>query len=127
MVYDDAQKLYEEVAKSGKALLEDAFSVLFPGSVSITSPSFKNQAFKLGELVAVNTTFLPRREIVRVPTAGLRAARGEVVQTSRDGKDAYVVMECAGEGQGKEGNAYAMVKDVGGASLKNVPAPVSGE
>ncbi|KIY67661.1 glycoside hydrolase family 38 protein [Cylindrobasidium torrendii FP15055 ss-10] len=122
MVYDDAQKLYEEVAKSGKALLEDAFSVLFPGSVSISLPSFKNQAFKLGELVAVNTTFLPRKEIVRVPTAGLRAARGEVVQTSRDGKDAYVVMECAA---GKEGNSYAMVTDVGGASLKNVPAPVS--
>ncbi len=120
MVYDDASRLYAEVAKSGKALLEEAFSVLFPGSVSIASAEFNGASLK--NIVAVNTTFLPRREIIKLPTSGLQALKNEIIQTSTDGKEAYVIMECGSETT----NSFAVVSDLGGPSLKNVPLPVSG-
>ena len=123
MVYDDAQKLYDEVAKSGKSLLEEAFNVLFPGSISITSIQFKSQPFKLADIIGVNTTFLPRQEIVRVPTSGLKALKNEVVQTSTDGREAFIVMECGNDTT----NNFTVASDLGGPSLANVPLPVSGE
>ena len=123
MVYDDASKLYEEVAKSGKILLEEAFSVLFPSSMSVMAPEFKSRNTKLHDIIAVNTTFFSRREIVKVPTAGLKALKNEVVQTSTDGKEAYVMMECGPDPT----TSFAVASDLGGPALKNVPLPVSGE
>ncbi|KAF9025150.1 glycoside hydrolase family 38 protein [Hymenopellis radicata] len=119
MAYDDASRLYAEVAKSGKALLEEAFSVLFPGSLSVASSEFNGAPLK--NIVAVNTTFLPRREIVKVPTSGLQVTKNEIIQTSTDGKEAYVIMECGPDTT----NSFAVVSDLGGPSLKNVPLPVS--
>jgi alpha-mannosidase len=78
MVYDDAEKYYAEVKKDGEALLEDAFKVLFPhGSRALgTGPSD-------GTLLAYNSTFLPRREVVRVAAGA--ALAGQLAQTGADG------------------------------------------
>jgi alpha-mannosidase len=56
--YEDAEKLYAKVKKDGEALLKEAFSILFPHSVSLT-PSSRTKSLG-GKIVAFNTTFLPR-------------------------------------------------------------------
>jgi hypothetical protein len=97
MVYDDAEKLYGEVRKDGDALLEEAFDVLFPDSVPLTPETPLQSA---DDLVAFNTTFFPRRAIVKVPL-GLRLApdyRSKIAQTSMNGTFGYTVVDCPGGG-----------------------------
>ncbi|KAF9070390.1 glycosyl hydrolases family 38 N-terminal domain-containing protein [Rhodocollybia butyracea] len=82
MVYDDAEKLYAEVAKDGKALMEKALQVLFQNSIPLT-PETKLQAnTSLNQIIGYNTTFFNRREIIRVPlagaSAGLKSANGSI-------------------------------------------------
>jgi hypothetical protein len=121
MVYDDAEVLYAEVKKDGDKLLEDAFKVLFPHSVPIpASPafaapstwqpalSFTRDTQKVlaaeGELVAYNTTFLPRRDVVRLPISHLGepdTLRRRCVQMGKGG-EGYALFE-AGEGAGVAG------------------------
>lgn len=106
MVYDDAEKLYAEVRKDGHDMLEEAFSVLFPDSVSLTETfhypwtSTKRPSFaSSGKLIAFNPTFLPRREVVRVPmSASTQSLKSKVIQTSQDGKTGYALMESASTG-----------------------------
>lgn len=100
MVYEDAEKLYAEIAKDGRQLLEEAFSILFPRSVSLSPMTAA--AVPQGKLFAFNPTFFPRRDVVEVPLSGLGARlKGEMVQSSRDGKVGYALMDTqAGEGAG---------------------------
>lgn len=113
MVYDDAEVLYSEIRKSGDSLFETAAKVLMPSSVPLASlsdtlysisPSISPDlnAFKNGaEIVGLNTTFFPRREIVKVSKDAFKDDEGFVVQGGKDesGKEAYVVMEAL-EGAG---------------------------
>lgn len=93
MVYDDAEKLYAEVRKDGEDMLEDAFDTLFPRSIPISRmESTKAQ----GNLVAYNTTFFPRRDVVEVPLTGNAASlKNKVVQASKDGSTGYALFDCS--------------------------------
>jgi alpha-mannosidase len=94
MVYEDAEKLYAEVRKEGDTLIEEAFEALFQSSTAL-SPTAKPTS---GNLVAFNTTFFPRRDVVSVPFgSGAHAAklRSRAVQTSSDGKEGCALMDCS--------------------------------
>jgi alpha-mannosidase len=98
MVYDDAEKLYAEVRAAGEEMLEDALDVILGG---FTQPAAAATA--LEQLVAYNTTFFPRREVVCVPLPGganvNSALRGQVAQLAADGTEGYAVVHCAGGGR----------------------------
>lgn len=119
MVYDDAEAIFSEIRKSGDALFEDAISILMPSSSPLSSlsdtiysdntssTSTAGLTFANGgaDLIGLNTTFFPRRDIVKIPKEALGALKGPgkeyEVQELRDGSGAYVVMD------GKEGQGVA--------------------
>ncbi|KAL4267030.1 glycosyl hydrolase 38 family protein [Pleurotus pulmonarius] len=88
MVYDDAEKLYAEVRKDGDAMLDEAFSVLFPDSRPMTSATVSN----IQQLIAYNTTFFPRQQVVKVPFSRSKGVRSQALQVSRTDDVAYCVM-----------------------------------
>ncbi|KAJ4488346.1 glycosyl hydrolases family 38 N-terminal domain-containing protein [Lentinula aciculospora] len=94
MVYEDAEKLYAEVGKDGKALMEEAFQVLFPNSIPLTPETKLQPNTSLNQIIGYNTTFFDRREIVQFPlvgaSAGLKTAVAQVDQSSKIG---YAVMD----------------------------------
>lgn len=103
MVYEDAEKLYAEVKEDGEALLEEAFSVLFPNSVALT-PSTRSKALAgSSKIVAYNTTFLPRWDIIKIPLSKAGPAlKAQILQASDNGKEGYAIMHCAnGAGAGE--------------------------
>ena len=100
MVYDDAEKLYAEVAKDGKDMFEEAAGALVPGTLPLSALSTSVQTplsghSGNGRLVGLNTVHAPRREIIEVPSVGPGAMRlrGEVVQVAKDGSKAFAIME----------------------------------
>ncbi|KAH9942858.1 glycosyl hydrolases family 38 N-terminal domain-containing protein [Amylocystis lapponica] len=98
MVYDDAEKLYAEVRKDGEALIEEAFSALFPASFLLTDPALKAKNLKPGSVIGWNTTFFPRREVVEVPlVGGSSRLRSQVVQASKDGNSGLALMNCSAD------------------------------
>jgi alpha-mannosidase len=115
MVYEDAEKLYAEVRADAEAVVDNALCVLYPGSVSLSSAA---AAPALGPLTvfAHNTTPFPRRDIVRVPLAEGRVSSGNVLQTTSDGKEGYVVLE-GGAGGGLVLPSQISAKDLGGAQI----------
>ncbi|KAF5376659.1 hypothetical protein D9615_007835 [Tricholomella constricta] len=99
MVYDDAEKLYAEVRKDGEALLDEAFSVLFPDSVLLTRTTNPKSLPASGKIVGFNTTFFRRSDIIEVPLVGASSGlKSQVLQTSSDGKTGYAVMNSPGGG-----------------------------
>ncbi|KAF9558502.1 glycoside hydrolase family 38 protein [Agrocybe pediades] len=103
MVYDDAEVLYAEVKKDCEALLEEAFGVLFPSSVPLTPSTRSKSLAGSSKIVAYNTTFFPRWDIIKIPLAkagpGLKS---QIMQASDDGKEGYAIMHCAnGAGPGE--------------------------
>ncbi len=102
MVYDDAEVLYGEVKKDGEALLEEAFSVLFPNSVPLTSSTRSKSLAGSSRIVAYNTTFFPRWDIIKVPLAKAGSAlKAQILQASDDGKEGYAIMHCPAVGPGE--------------------------
>jgi alpha-mannosidase len=100
MVYEDAEALYSEVTKDGEAILEDAFCVLFPGSIPV-QPSMRSKSLGgSSKIIAFNTTFFPRWDIIRIPSLGKAGPglKNLVLQASEDGKEGYAIMHCAGGG-----------------------------
>lgn len=95
MVYEDAEKLYAEVRKEGEELIEEAFTALLPKSIPLSEPTLKLK--KSGTLVAFNTTFFPRRDVVKVPLVGGSASRlrSQVVQVSKDGTSGFALVDCS--------------------------------
>ncbi|KAJ7677197.1 glycosyl hydrolases family 38 N-terminal domain-containing protein [Mycena rosella] len=89
MVYDDAEKLYAEVRADCEQMLDDALEVILGGAARVAPGAVAS----LEKIVAYNTTFFPRREVVRVPfgTAS-NSLRSQVAQLSADGKEGYVVV-----------------------------------
>lgn len=123
MVYDDAEAIFSEIRKSGDALFEDAIKVLIPSSTSLSSLSNTSES---ADLIGLNTTFFPRRDIVQIPKGALGAlksvAKESEVQELRDGSGAYVVMD------GREGQG--VVKPIGKddeALVNGLATGVSGE
>jgi alpha-mannosidase len=98
MVYDDAEKLYEEVREAGEKMLDDALDVILGGHTRVPGVS---SVTELDQLVAYNTTFFPRREVVQMPlpAAGDSALRTQVAQLAADGKTGYAVVHSAGGGR----------------------------
>jgi len=97
MVYEDAEKLYAEVQHDGRLLLEEAFDVLFPESFPLTKEAHPKLLARAGKLFAYNTTFFPRWGIVEVPLVGASSSlRGQVMQTSSDGKTGFALIKCDG-------------------------------
>lgn len=92
MVYEDAEKLYAQVKKDGNELIDEAFKAIlgFSSSDARTTPVS-------GNFIGFNTTPFPRRDVVKVPFAGPHAAklRSKLVQTTKDGKHGYALMDCS--------------------------------
>ena len=103
MVYDDAEKLYAEVAKDGKDMFEEAVGALVPHTLplsALSSPTpfgLAHQPSHSGKwrLVGLNTVHASRREVVEVPLAGPGAIklREQIVQIAKDGRKAFAIME----------------------------------
>jgi alpha-mannosidase len=91
MVYEDAEKLYAEVREVCVGLLEEAFSVLFPQSTPLLSPSTSEK------MVAFNPTSFERYDVIEVPLSGNAARlKAQIVQASADGKYGYALMHSRG-------------------------------
>ncbi|KAG6862107.1 hypothetical protein C0995_005917 [Termitomyces sp. Mi166 len=97
MVYEDAEKLYEEVRKDGEALLDEAFGVLFPDSVALNASANLKALPPTGKIVSFNTTFFRRSDIIQVPLVGANSGlKSQVLQTSSDGTVGYAVVNTPG-------------------------------
>jgi alpha-mannosidase len=109
MVYEDAEKLYAEVRRDTEALTEEALCVIYPDSLPLSSVTPSGPL----TLFAHNTTPFARRDIVRVPLA----CTGNVLQTTSDGKEGYVVLE------GGPGGGLVLPSQIGAQDLKGAPFP----
>jgi alpha-mannosidase len=107
-VYEDAEKIYNRIAKEAEAIIHEAFKVLDPKIIPLPAgeTSLRGQIVQKGRLVALNTVHARRREVVPVdmsPDAAVnpllsRFMKEEAVQVSRDGRTGYVVAENPGAG-----------------------------
>ena len=122
MVYDDAEKLYAEVRRDGNQLLADAWTALFPESYSLSNTAALS---KRGTLVGINTTHLPRRDVVQVPLGSSAAKlKGQVVQAAKDGSYGYALMDCSEGGQvSMPTGLFADCKPVSGMYINNAKYP----
>ena len=103
MVYDDCEVLYAEIKRDAEALLEEALSILLPNSVPLNPATRSKSLAGSCKVVAYNTTFFPRWEIIKVPlTKAGSSLKSQILQTSDDGREGYAVMHCAkGAGLGE--------------------------
>ena len=96
-VYEDAEHIYEDIAKKGKRLIEEAIKVLIPSSIPLSLEAQPIPKIEKGNIIAINTLHIPRREIITVPLSGLAVPvsmlKSDVVQVSRDGKNGYAIVE----------------------------------
>src|ERR1700733_14883505 len=96
MVYQDAEKLYAQIEQDGNELIQEAFDAIlgFPSSDARTQPTS-------GNFTGFHTIPFPRRDVVKIPFAGPHAAklRSKLVQTTKDGKEGYALMDCATGGR----------------------------
>ncbi|KAK7464842.1 Glycoside hydrolase, 38 vacuolar alpha mannosidase [Stygiomarasmius scandens] len=94
MVYEDAEKLYAEVAKDGKHLLEEALKVLLPNSIPLSIDTKLKSNTSLSQITSVNTTPFRRREVVKIPLAGASPSlKSAIGQVDADGKTGYAIMD----------------------------------
>jgi hypothetical protein len=113
MVYQDAEKLYAEVRIDTEGLLDSALAVLYPSSLPLSSAVPASTSGPLS-VFAHNTTFFPRRDIVRVPLGERGISSGNaLLQKTSDGKEGYVVLEC-GAGGGLVLPSQISAKDLNG-------------
>lgn len=94
MAYDDAEVLYAEVRRDVTKEIEKAFDALFPKSSAMTLDS----PFKASTegIVAYNSTFIPRREVIQLPIG----VDGSLVQKSKDGRARFALVDAKSAGQG---------------------------
>lgn len=107
-MYDDAEKIYNNIAKVAKELAHEAFKVLVPKSIPLPADesSLRGQRLQKGRIVALNTVHARRREVVPVDLSTdacsspslIRYMKEDLVQLSRDGRTGYVVAENPGAG-----------------------------
>lgn len=107
-VYDDAEKIYNWIAKEAKEIVHEALRVLVPKSIPLPAGELALRGRKVlkGRLVTLNTVHARRREVVSVDMsidAGINPLlatymKEDLVQFSRDGRTGYVVAENPGAG-----------------------------
>lgn len=90
MAYDDAEKIYAEVAAKGSALLESALKALYPSSLPFKSSNSHSGG---DELIAINTSPYPRRELVKISLESARERSDAFIQLAGDSKGAWVLFE----------------------------------
>ncbi|GAA6017633.1 hypothetical protein JCM11491_005308 [Sporobolomyces phaffii] len=97
LVYEDAEKIYANIAAKGADLLSSALDALLPSTVSVDSSSVISGS--PDTIFAVSTTTLPCRSLARIPLSAARALSDAAIQPSRDGDEtAYVVLEVGEKG-----------------------------
>jgi len=107
-VYEDAENIYNQIAKEAEAIIHEALKVLAPKIIPLPAgkAALRGQKVQKGRLVTLNTVHARRREVVPVdmsPDAVVnpflsRYMKEEAVQVSRDGRTGYVVAENPGAG-----------------------------
>ena len=96
LVYEDAEALYAEVKRDGKILIEEAISVLIPNSVPLTPATTSKPLSGSCKIIAYNTTFFPRWDIIKVPlTKAGTSLKSQILQASDDCREGYAIMHCA--------------------------------
>ncbi|KAI0685236.1 galactose mutarotase-like domain-containing protein [Cytidiella melzeri] len=81
-----------EIEKDCEDALEKAFEALFPKSSPLTSAANTRTP---GTIMAYNTTFFPRRDVIQVPLEGYASSlKSQVVQASEDGSIGYALLDC---------------------------------
>ncbi|KAF5362894.1 hypothetical protein D9758_007045 [Tetrapyrgos nigripes] len=94
MVYEDAEKLYAEVAKDGQKLLEEALTILLPNSVRLTPDVKLGTHSSVSQIMSVNTTPFRRREVVKIPLTGASSSvKSVIAQLDADGKTGYAIID----------------------------------
>ena len=96
MVYEDAEKLYAEVRKDVEKLIDEAIEALFPSPARISLRPLKEKPS--GNIIALNTTFFPRRDIVQIPLAQRSSLTSKVVQIDKDSAYGYALLDCSDSG-----------------------------
>ncbi|KAG6847892.1 hypothetical protein H0H93_005147, partial [Arthromyces matolae] len=125
MVYEDAEKLYAEIAKDGQAMVEEALHVILPFSVPLDANTNPKSISSSGTIVGFNTTFFRRSDVIQVPLIGAGSAlKSQVLQTSNDGTVGYAVMNTPGGASlgtlcTPENGLHAQILPVSAASLSN--------
>jgi alpha-mannosidase len=123
MVYDDSEVLYAEIKRDGEALIEEALSVLFPNSVALTPATRSKSLAGSCKIVAYNTTFFPRWDIIKVPlTKAGSSLKSQILQASDDGREGYAIVHCAkgaspGELKSTSNAVHAYLKPVSSKAL----------
>ncbi|CAH7683510.1 glycosyl hydrolases family 38 N-terminal domain-domain-containing protein [Phakopsora pachyrhizi] len=97
-VYEDAEKIYAEVAEKGLSLLEKARQALIPQSHSIDS-KLNSLSSDGGSFLALNTLSFPRQEIQKIP------------RNKHDGQSAFSHSEADGD------QCFVIVKDTLGSGI----------
>lgn len=110
-VYDDLERMYADMLKSGKTLWRDALRALGIGEEAAGNTEGGSQSH-----IAINTLDIPRRELVSVslddtiPRDEAIALSHRAVQLCSGGKEALLLMEDAeGSGQAVEVSNTAQV------------------
>jgi len=81
------------VKHDGEAILEEALSILLPNSVPLTSSTRSKSLGGSSKVIAYNTTFFPRWDIVKIPLAKAgNSLKSIVLQASENGKEGYAIM-----------------------------------
>ncbi|KAF8991681.1 glycoside hydrolase family 38 protein [Cyathus striatus] len=102
MVYNDAEKLYAEIKKTGESLLDEAFGILFPDSIPLTRKTKMKALGPGSKIVGYNTTPFPRWDIIKIPLSGANAGlKSQVMQASDDMREGYAIMESSPCGPGE--------------------------
>lgn len=97
-MYDDAEKIYQGIAKAGGRLIEDALKILLPSSFPLIPDLVLPSKIVRGKIIASNTVHAPRREVVKVDLGRTRASftrllRDDLDQVSKDGQSGYVIAD----------------------------------
>ena len=122
-MYEDAEAIYADVKRVGELLVEEAFSVLFPRSVPLTPATTSKPLSGSCKIVAYNTTFFPRWDIIKVPlTKAGSQLKSQILQASDDCREGYAIMHCAkgaglGELQSPSNALHAHLKPVSSKAL----------
>ncbi|KAI9601418.1 hypothetical protein H4Q26_001236 [Puccinia striiformis f. sp. tritici PST-130] len=91
-VYEDAERLYAEVAQKGGVLLEAARQAALYGSQTVEAASISSN--RGGSLIGLNTLSFPRQEIVRIPL-GIYDGRSAFSPSNADDDSGFVILATA--------------------------------
>ncbi|POW14082.1 hypothetical protein PSHT_07542 [Puccinia striiformis] len=89
-VYEDAERLYAEVAQKGGVLLEAARQAALYGSQTVEAASISSN--RGGSLIGLNTLSFPRQEIVRIPL-GIYDGRSAFSPSNADDDSGFVIVK----------------------------------